>query len=251
MPSDSGNKSKISLNRGFTLIELLVVIAIIAILMSVLLPALKKARIQAKRAVCASNLNQISKGLQIYVNDYNGKLPEIISNQYFQYWFYKGWATINDGPKRFLNLGVLVDEGHLDAHGDVFFCPAQKNANYENSEGDSEHPNYVGEDNLAEAHKMYDWTHARSSYWRNAGPLDENNDYTYTKMGLVRNSALFCDIATWNNLIEATHENGVNVLYGDLHVEFQSLSKQQKELISGGRYDTTPEEYEQFWESLK
>jgi prepilin-type N-terminal cleavage/methylation domain-containing protein len=44
--------------RGFTLIELLVVIAVIAILMAILMPALKRAREQGKRAVCLSDLKQ-------------------------------------------------------------------------------------------------------------------------------------------------------------------------------------------------
>jgi prepilin-type N-terminal cleavage/methylation domain-containing protein/prepilin-type processing-associated H-X9-DG protein len=55
--------------KGFTLIELLVVISIIALLMSVLMPALNKARLQAKTAVCLLNLRQLSLGWTMYCFD--------------------------------------------------------------------------------------------------------------------------------------------------------------------------------------
>ncbi|MBN2212056.1 MAG: type II secretion system protein, partial [Sedimentisphaerales bacterium] len=64
-------------SQGFTLIELLVVVSIIALLVSILLPALNKAREAAKIAVCASNESQIIKGLFIYATDNEGRLPPV------------------------------------------------------------------------------------------------------------------------------------------------------------------------------
>lgn len=61
--------------RGFTLIELLVVIAIIALLISILLPSLSRARELSKRLVCASNLKGIATSMKVYANDHREAWP--------------------------------------------------------------------------------------------------------------------------------------------------------------------------------
>ena len=61
---------------GFTLVELLVVIGIIALLISILLPSLNKAREAANSVACLSNLRQIGLSVQLYANQNKGIIPD-------------------------------------------------------------------------------------------------------------------------------------------------------------------------------
>ncbi len=71
---------------GFTLIELLVVVAIIALLISILLPSLSKARAQARSTLCASRVGQLAKAILIYADDYD-ETPPFLG---------RGWEDIDD-----------------------------------------------------------------------------------------------------------------------------------------------------------
>lgn len=74
MSHTPGRKSRFTLKSGFTLIELLVVIAIIAILAAILFPVFGRARENARRSSCQSNLKQIGLGVMQYTQDYDERM---------------------------------------------------------------------------------------------------------------------------------------------------------------------------------
>jgi prepilin-type N-terminal cleavage/methylation domain-containing protein len=99
-----------SKQKGFTLIELLVVIAIIALLLSIILPSLSKAKDYARRVVCASNQRQCGMAARIYSEENNGVFPlQALTNWA---WDVSYWTT-----------DLILNSG---ADPDVFYCPANR-----------------------------------------------------------------------------------------------------------------------------
>ena len=109
--------------RKFTLIELLVVVAIIGILVTLLLPSLAKARESAKRAVCKSNLSQVSKATHMYAGDNNSKIPK----NYYEYagsnWRMTVTEPYNPDGHKYTKIGLLLQQDYL-GHLQVAYCPS-------------------------------------------------------------------------------------------------------------------------------
>lgn len=120
MPSKYNNKN------AFTLIELIVVISIIAILMSILLPSLSKARQQVKAVVCLSNTRQIGFAFIQYSQEYNNYTMPNYAPSTDTYWW--GQKLINgiDHTKGFVWPYLQTDLKDRS----VYECPTQKYGSY-------------------------------------------------------------------------------------------------------------------------
>ena len=106
---------KVVCRRGFTLVELLVVIAIIALLMSILMPALGRARKQAQAVICQSQLNSWGLSLQLFAHDNDG-------------YFMKSVCYETGNPADYWTVGLLpYMGGEYDQQSearDLFLCPS-------------------------------------------------------------------------------------------------------------------------------
>lgn len=130
--------------KGFTLIELLVVIAIIALLLAIIMPALKVAKLQAQGAVCLANIKGLSQAWTAYAVDNDDKIPGSFTDQHpfwdtsinlNENWVYSpqtdagvelNWSSAPSSIEEKING---IRKGVLFAYTDtekVYHCPADK-----------------------------------------------------------------------------------------------------------------------------
>jgi prepilin-type N-terminal cleavage/methylation domain-containing protein/prepilin-type processing-associated H-X9-DG protein len=236
--------SKQTRRKGFTLVELLVVIGIIALLISILLPSLNRARETANRVKCGSNMRQIGQAIQLYANENKGNYPRTYYNPASPatglYDATNGSATADP----FNPLGTANDVCRAmfllirtqDITPEVFICPSSNDEKdtYGNAAGESAQwkvtfskPNNLS---YSMANPYPDTNAVNNSYKLNsttgaefAIAADKNPEgtpggtYDVTAATTPTSATSFMQKANSPN-----HQGqGENVLYGDGHAEFQ------------------------------
>jgi prepilin-type N-terminal cleavage/methylation domain-containing protein/prepilin-type processing-associated H-X9-DG protein len=236
--------------NGFTLIELLVVIAIIAILAAMLLPALGKAKERALRVNCTSNLRQIGVAVNLYAGDHRDVLPPSHWPRNANPWRTYEVFRVSPGSGQILtpedaggpwNLGLLFTS-KLIPNPRVFYCPSGKHSDeirtydyYSQSAPWPSTPAGSGDDKVRTGYNYF----PQSRKLENVGRGVELPEIVYDSRGdpiamrvsqMDPNRSLSTDLV--QNLNAAPHRDngiaGLNALFGDGHVKFQSARANPK-----------------------
>src|SRR4051794_15114928 len=125
--TDVSTPSLRRVRRGFTLVELLVVVGIIAVLVSILLPSLSRAREQAKQVQCLSNLRQLGLAFAMYTNNNKGFYPRATPRYNAQAQAREDWIYSEEaaGKARDISESAIAQYlGSAPISKDYFRCPS-------------------------------------------------------------------------------------------------------------------------------
>jgi len=237
-----------------TLIELLVVIAVIAVLMAILMPALNKARFQARRTVCAAHLQSCAKAGVLYADDNNCKFPycHVESSPgtgSYAVWT-RGGQTNPKKPGGFLAHGIFFYSG-LITEPKLFYCPGNRNKSLKYGEPDVSSPGGgwprgIIPDDLGPNQNWVQTTyHYRSLYdgqrWRAVNSMKDGGEIAFM-------ADMFSDPRRG---VSYHHKSGYNVAYTDGHSEFvKDLDHRIEDLGGGASYNTDYTRQDYVWKTF-